>query len=130
MPKQVSKTVTVMLFDEEVEAWEKLEAYLRQKNPEYWTHTSTQKISTRQMIRDLLRLTLKQFATELGSADLAKKLEAPLPPPGRRPSPARPAKVAQVKLTPKKPPAKKPAPKSTHRIFWDRPLRTRKGGAG
>ncbi len=130
MPRQVSKCITVMLFDDEVEAWQILQGYLLQKaNRSDWSQPNDKKVTTRRMIRELMRLAAEHVAVEIGP-EIAEKLSSP--PPLSDFLVRRSARQRSVKPAAKargRKPGKKPDPKPTQRIHWNRRSGTRMGDA-
>ncbi len=128
MPLQISKCIGVMLLDEEVEAWQTLEAYLLKKKVIDLSQLGTKKVGARRMIRELLRLAAEHVAAEIGPK-VAEKLSAPAPMPPRKYRNFAQSKAKPVAKARGRKPAKKPDPKPTHRIAWDRPWGSRAGDA-
>ena len=134
MPQQISKTISFMLFDEEVEAWQTLENYLLKKNLITYSQVDTKKVGAKRVIRGLMQLMAEQLAAEIGP-EVAEKLAIPL----RHRSPGRPHRTpgpgnAKPGAKPRgRPPVQKPKPEPepepTHRIAWDRPWKPRPGDA-
>lgn len=132
MPQQISQSLSLILFDDEVEAWRTLEEYLLKKKPIAWTQPGPKRIGARRMVRELLRLAAEHLAAEIGPT-IAKKLASP--PPVSEFQARRAAKQVKMKLAaaktrgrkPAKKPAKKPDPKPTQRLVWNRPWKSRTG---
>lgn len=127
MPRQVSKTISAIIFDEEVQAWQILEAYLLKTKEGQLGIFGVKKISSRRMCRELLRLAAEHLKTEIGP-EVAQKLAAP---PAlsdflvRRSNAIQKAKLAMKGRKPK--PVKKVASEPPPRTVWNRPWKRRPG---
>mgnify|MGYP003390164259 CR=1 FL=1 len=138
MPKQISKSATYVLFDEEVEAWNAFEKYAVSKNMVVWSRIGSQSVSSQRVLRVILQLAAEHLAADIGP-ELAEKLAIPRPYP--RPY-SRPiartvtrasasktvTKASKLKAGKKGKKEKEPVP--THRIAWNRPWKSRGGNAG
>ncbi len=133
MPKQISKSLSVTLFNDEVEAWQKLEACIlkrRLANPDKFDF---KKPTLGVIFRDLLQIAATQLADEIGP-EIAKKLASPLPIAdflkirAERRQANLDTKALAVKSASKK--AVKKAPSNpTPRTVWNRPQGSRSGAA-
>jgi hypothetical protein len=127
MPRQISKSLSVLLLNEEVEVWNELEGYALRRRMPVISQAGTGKASVQRMLRVILRLAAERVADDIG-ANVAEKLALPraLSPRGRpmiTPRPKKPKpKVRAVRA------AKRPPVKPKHRIYWDRPWKEPSGG--
>ena len=131
MPKHISKTLAITLYDEEVAAWNALAAHVserRSKAPEKYGY---QRVTHSLIVRDVLQLVCESLAKEIGP-EFAKSLA--MPPKlsdfqvrrAERQAAARQLPQSVPKTRGRKP-AVKPAEKPRRRTVWNRP---RKGQAG
>ncbi len=124
MPKQISKAIGVMLLDEEVEAWQALEAYVLKKQKVVPARLDQKKVGTRELLRELLRMVTEQLASEIGP-EFAQKLSSPRRVSDfimrRRAAQQKSKSVPSVAKTRGRKPAKKAPQKTARRIRWDRP---------
>ena len=134
MPQQISKTIGVMLIDEEVEAWRILEAYLIKKDRIESPMPNPPKITSKRMLRELLRLAAEHLSAEIGPKVAASLASPPTIPQFlmNRAAAQRNTKPAS-KARGRKPgekPKPVPAAKSARRVYWDRPYQHGTGDAG
>lgn len=136
MPQHISQSIGLTLFDEEIEAWQALEAYGLKMNWTDWSNPSATKISKRRLLRELMRMAAVQLADEIGP-EIAAKLAVPPPLPDfiiRRRRRSMEFEKLQAAAKARKPakklaPKPKPAPKPTRRIYWNRRSKSQAGDA-
>ena len=131
MPKQISKNLSVQLYDEEVVAWNSLQDYALKMNLVIASRPDSSTVSSPRVLREILRLAAEGVAADIGP-EVAASLAAPRPYPlmGRGDFPSRKSPTQSASRASKKKPAKsagrrpksvkKPAVKSNVRVFWDR----------
>lgn len=136
MPKHISKAIAFTLFDEEIEAWQALEAYGQKMNWTDWSSPGATKVSKRRLLRELMRMAAVQLAADIGP-EIAAKLAVPPPLPDfiirrrRRSMEYEKLQAAAKARKPAKKLAPKPKPdaesKPTRRVYWNRPRKPRAG---
>lgn len=126
-PRQISKPLSILLLNEEVEVWQALHDYAVKKKMAIWSRPNRPTVSNTRLMREILRMAAERLAQETGDESLASKLAQPreYPPLGPQYRRARP--VVSKKSTKRKPKTVVD-PRPTHRIYWNRPWRTRSGG--
>ena len=133
MPKQISKTLSIQLFDEEVVAWDALLNHALKKKLAIALRPGLSTISSARILREILRLAAEHVATDIGPG-VAASLAAPrpyvrtgqgaglVPRSNRNESVSQALKMKRAKSTGRNPKSvEKPAVKSKVRVFWDRP---------
>ncbi len=126
MPKHISKTLSITLFNEEAEAWKKLEAYLLKRRVAHPEQFDFRKPTVHLIYRDVLQFAAERLAAEIGP-EVAQKLAVP---PAisdfqaareARKIETLAAKALATKPGVKKKAVKKVPPKPTSRTTWNGP---------
>ncbi len=126
MPKQISKTLSVTLFNDEVKAWEMLGVILGKRREAQPGQPNFKKPTQGFIFRELLRIAATQLADEIGS-ELVKKLAEPPPVANfladreARKIQTQAAREAAKKKAAVKKAALPKTPKPTQRVVWNLP---------
>ena len=133
MPKHISKNLSVTLFNDEVEAWQKVEATILKRRLADPDKVDFKKPTLGVIFRDLLQIAATHLADEIGP-ETARKLATPLPIADflaarqQRTQENLDAKALADKPASKKA-AKKAPPEPTPRTVWNRAQGPQSGAA-
>ena len=135
MPKHISKNLSITLFNDEVEAWQKVVAVILKRRLADPDKFDVKKPILGVIFRDLLQIAATHLADEIGP-EIAQKLASPLPIPdflAARQQRMQEKLDAKAKALVDKPApknvVKKAPPKPTQRTVWNRPQGSRSGVA-